>query len=85
VAGDLGGWQAGVLTRLRLSARELLFRTAETALTGYALNPSRFEQLHPDEWRDFGARSLAGVRGLLTRSMLVWICLFALLVIAGWA
>ncbi|MDY6798012.1 MAG: regulatory signaling modulator protein AmpE [Pseudomonadota bacterium] len=85
VAGDLGGWQAGALTRVRLTARELLFHTAETALTGYALNPSRFGQLHPDEWRAFGARSLAGVRGLLTRSMLVWICLVALLVIAGWA
>ncbi|HCW91806.1 MAG TPA: histidine kinase, partial [Marinobacter sp.] len=63
VAGGVGGWQAGALTRVRLSARELLFRTAETALTGYALNPSRFEQLHPDEWRAFGARSLAGGRG----------------------
>lgn len=85
VAGDLSGWRAGLLTRIRLPARELLFLTAETALTGYALDPSRFERLHPDEWRDFGTRSLAGVRGLLTRSILVWICLFALLVIAGWA
>lgn len=87
LAGDLAGWSLqarSLVTGVGVSSRDLLFRAAGGALTGYALDPSRFEKLHPDEWRDFGARSLAGIRGLLTRSMLVWVCVLALLVIAGW-
>ena len=36
-----------------------------------------------DEWTAFGGRSLRAVRDLLNRSMLVWICILALLVISG--
>lgn len=57
--------------------------SANGSLTGYALDPARFSQIHPDEWASFGERSLSAVRDLLNRSMLVWICLLALLVIAG--
>lgn len=63
--------------------RKTLIAAANSSLTGYELEPERFSKLHPDEWPDFGERSLAAIRGLLNRSMLVWICGFALLVIAG--
>lgn len=86
LAGDLAGWVTaarGLAPRLSMSPRPLLLTAANGALTGYALDPARFGQLHPDEWPDFGGRSLSGIRGLLTRSMLVWVCVLALLVIAG--
>ena len=66
-----------------LRTNQLLMGAASAALTGYALDPERFSKIHPDEWAGFGGRSLEAIRGLLNRSMLVWICILALLVIAG--
>ncbi|MCH8499566.1 MAG: regulatory signaling modulator protein AmpE [Marinobacter sp.] len=86
LAGDLAGWlQKGrrSLLNLGLSIQELLERAASSALTGYALEPGEFVRRHPDDWPQFGAQSLAAVRDLLNRSMLVWISLVALLVITG--
>ncbi|TGN41933.1 regulatory signaling modulator protein AmpE [Marinobacter confluentis] len=86
IAGDLAGWlsegRSAVLT-IAGENRKTLIAAANSSLTGYELEPERFSKLHPDEWPDFGERSLAAIRGLLNRSMLVWICGFALLVIAG--
>jgi AmpE protein len=86
VAGDLAGWlKDGKTAVLSLSRKNTpaLMTAASSALTGYELEPERFSRLHPESWADFGDRSLAGIRGLLNRSMLVWICGLALLVIAG--
>ncbi|WP_336368538.1 histidine kinase [Marinobacter sp. C2H3] len=86
LAGDLSGWLRTADRRwlgLRTSAGDLLMRAANGALTGYALDPARFQKLHPTEWADFGGRSVAAIRDLLNRSMLIWLCLLALLVIAG--
>jgi AmpE protein len=86
IAGDLAGWlQEMRVTRGKVTKKtdDLLMISAYGSLTGYALDPRRFSQIHPDEWADFGGRSLRAVRDLLNRSMLVWICLLALLVIAG--
>ncbi|KAA1173748.1 histidine kinase [Marinobacter salinexigens] len=86
IAGDLAGWLRDirrVLTGFGKNKDEVLMISANGSLTGYALDPERFSRIHPDEWVDFGGRSLRAVRDLLNRSMLVWICLLALLVIAG--
>ncbi|WP_417517655.1 regulatory signaling modulator protein AmpE [Marinobacter sp.] len=86
IAGDLSGWlvearQAmGGVTK---NTSDVLMISANGSLTGYALDPERFSQVHADEWASFGGRSLNAVRDLLNRSMLVWICVLALLVIAG--
>ncbi|WP_100640418.1 regulatory signaling modulator protein AmpE [Marinobacter salexigens] len=85
IAGDLSGWlgeaRMAVMGITRKTS-EILMISANGSLTGYALDPARFSQVHPDEWANFGGRSLSAVRGLLSRSMLVWICVLALLVIA---
>ncbi|NWO05522.1 MAG: histidine kinase [Alteromonadaceae bacterium] len=86
LAGDLAGWSQKirrVLPGFRQRNHQVLMTAADGALTGYALDPSRFSGLHPQEWPDFGGRSLTAIRDLLNRSMLVWICVIALLVIAG--
>ncbi|MGP4844235.1 regulatory signaling modulator protein AmpE [Marinobacter sp. 1Y8] len=86
LAGDLGGWLVTAKRRtfvLRDNARAMLFDSANGALSSYALDPVRFEAAHPDDWPDFGARSLSAVRDLLNRSFLVWICMLALLAISG--
>jgi AmpE protein len=86
VAGDLAGWlreARRTLTGVTKNAGEVLMISANGSLTGYALDPARFSRIHPDEWTAFGGRSLSAVRDLLNRSMLVWICTLALLVISG--
>lgn len=86
IAGDLAGWLREirrVLTGFRKNKDEVLMISANGSLTGYALDPERFSRIHPDEWVDFGGRSLRAIRDLLNRSMLVWICVLALLVISG--
>ncbi|MEX0605191.1 regulatory signaling modulator protein AmpE [Marinobacter sp.] len=86
LAGDLTGWlRAGRSSMSNFSATPplVLMDAANSALTGYALEPSRFQKLHPDEWSEYGGRSFSAIRDLLNRSMLVWICVLALLVIAG--
>ncbi|MFO8142717.1 MAG: histidine kinase [Marinobacter sp.] len=86
LAGDLAGWlraARNVLPGAGRKTSELLMLSANGSLTGYALDPEQFARLHPDEWAGFGGRSLAAIRDLLNRSMLVWICGVALLVIAG--
>lgn len=86
VAGDLAGWMKEgkrTLFDVTLKTNQLLMGAASAALTGYALEPERFSKIHPDEWASFGGRSLEAIRDLLNRSMLVWICILALLVIAG--
>lgn len=86
IAGDLAGWLSearGLLLALRKPAAEVLAESANSALTGYALDPERFLQVHPDEWSRFGSSSLTAVRDLLNRSMLAWLCGLALLVISG--
>lgn len=86
LAGDLAGWlkeSRSVLFSSGLSTDQVLIRAANGALTGYALDPARFARVHPDEWTAFGGRSLKAIRDLLNRSMLVWVCGIALLVIAG--
>ena len=86
VAGDLGGWLhkiRGVIPGVGEHNGQVLMTAANGALTGYALDPQRFSGLEPQEWQNFGGRSLSAIRDLLNRSMLVWICLIALLVIAG--
>ncbi|WP_417521425.1 regulatory signaling modulator protein AmpE [Marinobacter sp.] len=86
IAGDLSGWlgEAKVaITGITKKTSEILMISANGSLTGYALDPARFSQIHPDEWANYGGRSLSAVRDLLNRSMLVWICTLALLVIAG--
>tara|TARA_R110001592_G_scaffold83980_3_gene248583 strand:- start:95 stop:982 length:888 start_codon:yes stop_codon:yes gene_type:complete len=86
IAGDLSGWlgeaKAAILG-ISKKTSEVLMISANGSLTGYALDPARFSRVHPDEWASFGGRSLSAVRDLLNRSMLVWICVLALLVIAG--
>ena len=86
VAGDLAGWMKEgkrMLFDFTLKTNQLLMGAASAALTGYALEPERFSKIHPEEWASFGGRSLEAIRDLLNRSMLVWICILALLVIAG--
>ncbi|GGE71641.1 membrane protein [Streptosporangium jomthongense] len=86
IAGDLSGWLGEArpaIAGIRKSTSDLLMISANGSLTRYALDPARFSRIHPDEWASFGGRSLSAVRDLLNRSMLVWICLLALLVIAG--
>ena len=86
IAGDLAGWlreTRHTLTGVTKKAGEVLMISANGSLTGYALDPARFSRIHPDEWTAFGGRSLRAVRDLLNRSMLVWICTLALLVISG--
>lgn len=86
IAGDLSGWlgEARVaIAGITKKTSEILMISANGSLTGYALDPARFSRIHPDEWANYGERSLSAVRGLLNRSMLVWICILALLVIAG--
>ena len=61
----------------------MLMTAASGSLTGYALDPERFGQVYADDWPKFGGRSIRAMRDLLSRSMLVWICAIALLVIAG--
>lgn len=86
IAGDLSGWLSearGAISGITVKTSEVLMISANGSLTGYALDPARFSRVHPDEWANFGERSLSAVRDLLNRSMLVWICVLALLVIAG--
>lgn len=85
LAGDLSGWlRSGRSTLLSvISTEQTLIVGANSALTGYALDPARFAELHPDECSRFADRSVIAVRDLLNRSMLIWICAIALLVIAG--
>jgi len=86
VAGDLAGWLSEarvILSAFRKPAGAVLVESANGALTGYALDPERFQQVHPDEWLRFGSSSLTAVRDLLNRTMLVWLCALALLVISG--
>lgn len=86
IAGDLAGWLAnrrGRLIAFRADAASLLFDSANGALSSYSLDPERFARTHPDEWQDYGERSLRAVRDLLNRSMFVWICGLALLAIIG--
>jgi len=86
IAGDLPGWLKGgksAVLSIGEENNQVLMTAANSALTGYELEPERFSGLHQDAWPDFGDRSLAAIRGLMNRSMLVWICLLALLVIAG--
>lgn len=86
LTGDLAGWLRegkGLLLAVRKPTGELLAESANSALTGYALDPERFMRVHPDEWSRFGATSLAAIRDLLYRTMLAWLCALALLVISG--
>ncbi|WP_323752771.1 regulatory signaling modulator protein AmpE [Marinobacter sp.] len=86
LAGDLSGWSRKVrhvVPGFKKSTSEVLMISANGSLTGYALDPERFSELHPEDWPRFGGRSLIAIRDLLSRSMLVWICAIALLVIAG--
>lgn len=86
IAGDLAGWLKGGKQAVFASSSnntEALMSAASSSLTGYELQPERFSRLMPDEWPEFGHRSLAAIRGLMNRSMLIWICSLALLVIAG--
>lgn len=86
IAGDLAGWGREirrVFPGVGKATPDVLMISANGSLTGYALDPARFAELHPEEWPAFGGRSLSAIRDLLNRSMLVWICVFALLVIAG--
>lgn len=86
IAGDLAGWLKGgksALLSLDTNAWQTLMKVADSSLTGYELEPERFSRLDAQDWPDFGDRSLAAIRGLMNRSMLVWICALALLVISG--
>jgi len=86
LAGDLAGWSRvarKIFPGYGKKTSEVLMISASGSLTGYALDPERFARIHPDSWANYGGRSLAAIRDLLSRSMLVWICLVALLVIAG--
>ncbi|MDX1589343.1 MAG: regulatory signaling modulator protein AmpE [Oleiphilaceae bacterium] len=87
IAGDFTGWLHEQRRERHLpgeSRQAWLLRGASGALSSYALDPRRFEQLHPGEWPDYGRRSLWAVRDLLNRSMLVWIAVMAVLAILGW-
>lgn len=87
LAGDFSGWltyrraQGGMT---REAPETVLFGAANGALSSFSLEPKRFAERHPEEWPEFGRRSLLAVRDLLNRSMLVWIALLALLAIGGW-
>ncbi|MGM0769534.1 MAG: histidine kinase [Pseudomonadota bacterium] len=86
LAGDLAGWlkeARRLLGSPGLSTSGVLMAAANGALTGYALDPAGFSRMHAEEWTRFGGKSLTAIRDLLNRSMLVWICAIALLVIAG--
>jgi AmpE protein len=86
LAGDLSGWLQkirGVIPGFGKNNTEVLMAAANGSLTGYALDPARFSGVKPQDWPNFGGRSLSAIRDLLNRSMLVWICVIALLVIAG--
>ncbi len=86
IAGDLPGWLREIRGRFLVPGEPsaaVLMNSANGSLTGYALDPSGFSRMHPEQWSDFGGRSLRAIRDLLNRSMLVWICGLALLVIFG--
>jgi AmpE protein len=86
VAGDLAGWSRSirsVVPGFGKPADTVLMTAASGSLTGYALDPERFARVYADDWSKFGGRSVRAMRDLLSRSMLVWICATALLVIAG--
>ncbi|EMP56498.1 hypothetical protein MSNKSG1_04166 [Marinobacter santoriniensis NKSG1] len=86
LAGDLAGWlrvARRVLSHPGLTTGDALMASANGALTGYALDPDRFRTLHADDWLEFGGRSAEAIRDLLNRSMLVWLCGLALMVISG--
>lgn len=86
IAGDLNGCLRQTRKKLlnpRVRSNDLLFMGANGALSSYSLDPERFASAHPDEWPDYGERSMRAVRDLLNRSMLVWICALALLAIGG--
>ncbi|WP_148862449.1 regulatory signaling modulator protein AmpE [Marinobacter fonticola] len=86
IAGDLSGWLSHTRKKLlnpAVKSRDLLFVSANGALSSYSLDPERFASAHPGDWPDYGERSLRAVRDLLNRSMLVWICVLALLAISG--
>lgn len=86
LAGDFSGWlKEGrrYLMTPSMNAHAVLLAAANSSLSGYALDPKRFASVHPDDWADFGRRSLRAIRDLLNRSMLVWVCFLALFVISG--
>lgn len=86
LAGDLAGWVRDGGQKLlwqHQPAQDLIMAAANSSLTGQALDPAGFARLHPDQWPGFGARSLETVRALLNRSLLIWICVLAALVITG--
>lgn len=86
IAGDLAGWMSDRrqnLFRFGGQVEDLLFDSANGALSSYSLDPDGYQRVHPDGWPEYGARSLQAVRDLLNRSMLVWISGLALLAIWG--
>lgn len=86
IAGDLSGWLGEartILTGIGRKTSDVLMISANGSLTGYALDPERFFRVQPDDWASFGEQSLSAVRDLLNRSMLVWICTLAVLIISG--
>ncbi|PAV25093.1 AmpE protein [Tamilnaduibacter salinus] len=86
IAGDLAGWMSDRrqnLFRFGGQVEDLLFDSANGALSSYSLDPDGYQRVHPDGWPDYGARSLQAVRDLLNRSLLVWISAFAILAILG--
>jgi len=87
IAGDLSGWLQEQRADSRVPGEKRpawLLRAANGALSSYALDPGRFEKIHPESWQDYGQRSLAAVRDLLNRSMMVWLAFLAVLAIMGW-
>ena len=79
---------AGVAAVIHLPGAERaveseLMRAASGALTSFALEPSRFAEQHPAEWPDYGRRSMLAIRGLLNRSMMLWVGILALMAIGG--
>lgn len=86
IAGDLAGWSRSirsVVPGFGKQTTEVLMVAADGSLTGYALDPERFARVYAEDWSKYGGRSVRAMRDLLSRSMLVWICVIALLVIAG--
>jgi len=85
LAGDFSGWshQRQAVGRAGTTSEALLL-AASGALSSYSLDPRRFQQFHPEQWPDYGLRSLDAVRELLNRSMVVWITAVAILAILGW-
>lgn len=85
LAGQAEGRFQAVRRQLlnRVPVGALLSRAAAVSLGADMADPTGFSRRHPDQWRDYADMSLAAVRDLQNRSLMIWLAAVALLVILG--